>query len=96
VPCHLKNMAPRITDRELQVMKLAAMGMLDKEIAKDLDLTLATVRTYWDRAKRKMTAVNKTHAVCLAIGRGLICPPCPAMTGQTAASIFPSSSDVAV
>lgn len=54
-----------LTDREKAVLALAAEGKLDKEIAVELNIGVATVRTYWDRLRTKLKAINRAHAVSL-------------------------------
>jgi DNA-binding NarL/FixJ family response regulator len=57
----------QLSSRELDIVKLAATGMCDKEIASHLGVTLATVRTYWERLRVKTGSRSRTHAVCLAL-----------------------------
>jgi DNA-binding CsgD family transcriptional regulator len=52
--------------RELDVLRLAKHGVTDKEIADDLGLSVATLRTYWNRIREKLGAINRTHAIVLA------------------------------
>lgn len=56
---------PGLSDREKSVLHYAAQGCLDKEIAAHLGVTLATVRTYWDRIRHKLSAANRAHAVSI-------------------------------
>jgi PAS domain S-box-containing protein len=56
-----------LSTREREIVLLAAGGLTDKEIAKDLGLTLASVRTYWERLRNKLGASNKSHAVALTL-----------------------------
>jgi DNA-binding NarL/FixJ family response regulator len=50
----------------------AANGLVDKEIAKFIDVQPATIRTYWDRLRMKLQAKNRTHAVSLAVALGWV------------------------
>ncbi len=43
-----------LSDRERQVLEMAAAGMLDKNIAADLGLSANTLRTYWTRIRAKL------------------------------------------
>jgi len=61
-----------LSARELSVVKLAAQGKVDKEIAKDLKIQPRTVQTYWERLKEKLFAKTRTHAVTCAIANGLV------------------------
>ena len=59
-----------LSSREIEVLRLAAAGCADKEIALHLGVSLTTVRTYWDRIRGKIRAKNRTHAVCIALCTG--------------------------
>lgn len=61
-----------LSPRELVVLAKAANGLVDKEIAKFIDVQPATIRTYWDRLRTKLHAKNRTHAVSLAVALGWI------------------------
>src|SRR5437868_339449 len=62
----------RVTKREIEILALAASGLCDKEIGSRLNLQICTVRTYWDRLRKKLSALNRTHAVCLAMALGWV------------------------
>jgi PAS domain S-box-containing protein len=53
--------------REAQILSLAAEGMTDRQIALDLDISLATVDTYWRRIRAKFEASSRTEAVAKAL-----------------------------
>ena len=55
-----------LSPREREIVARAARGATDKEIADDLGLTVATLRTYWTRVRDKLGAVNRTHAIALS------------------------------
>jgi LuxR family quorum sensing-dependent transcriptional regulator len=63
---------PPLTARELAVLRLAAMGKPDKEIAKALELGDETVRTHMKKAQAKLGVRNRTHAVAEGIRQYLI------------------------
>jgi len=50
------------------MVDLAADGLTDKAIAAATGLSIATVRTYWERIRVKTGATTRTHAVCIALG----------------------------
>jgi PAS domain S-box-containing protein len=52
-----------LSGRENQVVLLAADGLTDKEVAKHLDLQLATIRTYWERIREKLGTSNKSQSI---------------------------------
>lgn len=56
-----------LSERERRILGLASEGMIDKEIASHLNIRLATVRTYWERLRVKLSAANRTHAIALAL-----------------------------
>jgi PAS domain S-box-containing protein len=60
-------MTTELSSRELEIVMEAAAGLTDKEIAKRLDLSIASVRTYWERLRRKLDATNRGHAIALAL-----------------------------
>ncbi len=62
---------PRLTERQSDVLKLAALGQSNKEIARELDLSPATVKAHIAAAIAALGAVNRTEAVMKARARGL-------------------------
>lgn len=52
-----------LSPRELLIVSLASRGLTDKEIALKADLRLPTVKTYWQRARRKLDATNRAECV---------------------------------
>ena len=61
------GLLPRLTPRELAVLRLTAMGKPDKEVANQLALGDETVRTHMKKAQAKLGARNRTHAVAEAL-----------------------------
>ena len=55
----------RLSRREAAVAALAAKGFADKEIARLLNVTFATVRTHLDNAFAKLGIRNRTQLACL-------------------------------
>jgi two-component system, NarL family, nitrate/nitrite response regulator NarL len=62
----------RLTERQLDVLKLTALGRSNKEIARDLDLSPATIKAHVAAAIAALGATNRTEAVAKAQGMGLI------------------------
>lgn len=58
----------RLTGRESQVAVLVARGASDKEIARDLDIELSTVRYYLTNALRKLDVKGRTRLATLVTG----------------------------
>ncbi|GAA3259053.1 response regulator [Dactylosporangium siamense] len=63
-----------LTSRELEVMKLAADGRSNAEIAGELHLSVLTVRTHVQRAMAKLGARDRAQLVVLAYKSGLMSP----------------------
>lgn len=63
-----------LTNRELEVMKLAADGKSNEEIAGELHLSVLTVRTHVQRAMTKLGARDRAQLVVLAYKNGLVSP----------------------
>jgi DNA-binding NarL/FixJ family response regulator len=58
--------------RELDVLRLAAKGMSNKVIAKELNISEHTVATHFINIFRKMGVENRTEAVLQSFKAGLI------------------------
>jgi DNA-binding CsgD family transcriptional regulator len=67
--------AARLSPRERQVLDLIAAGADRQEIAQELTISAATVRTHVRNILRKLNARNRAHAIALAIRYGLLDPP---------------------
>ncbi|WP_432968926.1 response regulator [Dactylosporangium sp. CA-233914] len=63
-----------LTNREREVMKLAAEGWSNAEIAAELHLSVLTVRTHVQRAMAKLGARDRAQLVVLAYKNGLVPP----------------------
>ena len=50
----------KLSQREEQVLALAAAGLLDKQIAVELGISLNTLRTYWSRIRAKIGDVPRS------------------------------------
>jgi DNA-binding CsgD family transcriptional regulator/PAS domain-containing protein len=55
----------RLSPRERQVLSLASAGLLDKQIANELGVTLNTLRTYWGRIRAKVGEVPRSALAAL-------------------------------
>jgi DNA-binding CsgD family transcriptional regulator len=64
--------APAITPREADVLTLASHGMTSNEIAEQLVVSPATVRTHFENAYLKLGVSDKAAAVATALRHGLI------------------------
>src|SRR5438874_10248537 len=59
----------RVTDRQQQILDLAARGQSDKEIALGLGISVHTVRSHLQRLYRAQGLVNRAEAVAAWAGR---------------------------
>ena len=53
----------RLSKREVQVLALMSTGMLNKEIAEQLDISLDTVKKHTKNIYAKLNLRNRTEAV---------------------------------
>jgi len=72
-----EKLAERVTmadlsDRELEVLRLLAVGKSNKEIAEKLFLALGTVKYHINNILTKLEAEDRTQAVLVALKRGLV------------------------
>jgi DNA-binding NarL/FixJ family response regulator len=63
-----------LTDRELEVLRLMAAGRSNTEIAADLVLGVATVKTHVGNVLTKLGARDRTQAVIAAYESGFVTP----------------------
>ena len=62
----------RITSREQEILRLAAKGMINKEIARSLELSEYTVKSYWVEIFSKLNVGSRTEAIITALRSGLL------------------------
>jgi DNA-binding NarL/FixJ family response regulator len=68
------RMLDELTDREREVMKLAAAGLSNGEIADQLTISPATAKTHISRAMQKLGARDRAQLVVFAYESGLARP----------------------
>ena len=61
-----------LTARELEVLRLVARGLSNKEIAVDLGITTHTVKYHLAAVLEKLGVRSRTEAVSLGVRKGLV------------------------
>lgn len=61
-----------LSEREIEVLRLVAVGNSNKEIGQHLSITEETAKTHMKRIIAKLGANDRTHAVTLALDRGVL------------------------
>ena len=61
-----------LSDREMEMLKLLATGMSNKEIAEKLCLSLRTVKAHMSNIFTKMNVASRSEALVEALRRGLL------------------------
>ena len=64
--------SPRLTARELAVLRLVSIGQQSAAIAQALGLGEETIRSHLKKAQAKLGVHNRTHAACDAVRQNLI------------------------
>lgn len=71
-PTSVSRMIDLLSERELEVLRLAARGLPNKEIARRLKLSIRTVHSHLANIFTKMHVGSRTEAVLLALREGII------------------------
>ncbi len=72
-PLLAERMAHRsLTSREVEVLKMVAKGMGNKEIAASLSIAEVTVKLHVSHVLEKLNAKDRTEAATAALRRGII------------------------
>lgn len=61
-----------LTPREREILEQAARGMSNRQIGDELSIAEQTVKNHLSSAMRKLSLHDRTQAVVMALGRGLI------------------------
>jgi DNA-binding NarL/FixJ family response regulator len=76
------NRAGRLSEREQEVVRSAALGYSNKEIATTIGVSVKTVETYRYRAYQKLQLRQRSDLVRYAFANGLINVPNAASSGH--------------
>lgn len=68
----MRNPLPKLTEREIQVLRLLAEGSANKEIARALFVTEATVKSHLAHIFTKLGVDSRSRAIHQARVSGLI------------------------
>lgn len=68
----MRRPRPRLTDRETDVLKLLATGAANKEIARALFVTEATVKSHLVHIFAKLNVENRARAIAVARESGIL------------------------
>lgn len=63
---------PQLTARELEVLRLVARGLANKQIAAELNIGEGTIKTHLNSLMNKLDVDSRTEAVVEATARGLL------------------------
>lgn len=61
-----------LTPREREILEHAALGMSNRQIGEQLSIAEQTVKNHLSSAMKKLSLHDRTQAVVLALGNGLI------------------------
>jgi len=67
---HLGEIA--LSEREIQVLRLVAQGNSNKRVAAELGVTEETIKAHMSSIIGKLDANDRTHAVTIALRRGIL------------------------
>lgn len=70
-PVHERQLG-RASERELAVLELVADGLENAQIGERLHISVETVKSHMRSLLGKLEALNRTHAVAIGLGEGLI------------------------
>jgi DNA-binding CsgD family transcriptional regulator len=63
-----------LTKREVDTLRLIALGSTDREAALKLGISTATAHEYFEKAKRKLKASTRAEAAAIAVSLGIVIP----------------------
>jgi two-component system, NarL family, nitrate/nitrite response regulator NarL len=66
------NLTEELSRQERRILECLAAGYANKQIARELDLAEATVKTHVRNTLRKIKVANRTQAAIWAISQGMV------------------------
>jgi DNA-binding NarL/FixJ family response regulator len=69
---HSEFFAALLTSREVEVLQLSATGYARRQVANEMELSEATVKTHLEHIYKKLGVPDRASAVGEALRRGLI------------------------
>ena len=66
------DLGDNLSGREIEILRLTAIGIGNKEIASRLGLSLRTVKGYLTELFSKLNVISRTEAVIVALRRGIL------------------------
>jgi DNA-binding NarL/FixJ family response regulator len=79
---HARRAGVKLTDREAEVLKLAARGLLNKQIARELGIGEKTVKAHLGRVYERIGVTNRADAVAWAVEAELADPAVAAVANE--------------
>ncbi len=67
-----ENTKATLTEREKEVLQWLKVGRSTRDISKILNISERTVKFHVGNIVRRLNAENRTHAVAVAMGKGLL------------------------
>lgn len=67
-----KEKVEKLSNREIEVLKLVSVGMFNKEIGKKLDISERTVKNHMSSIFKKIECTDRTQAAVFAIRNNLV------------------------
>lgn len=74
MPSFTSQMSCPLSQREAQCLEGLARGLSNSDIAKHLNISVATVALHLGNARRKLGAKTREQAVALAVEQGFVSP----------------------
>lgn len=71
-PLSLRSESKQLSPREKEVLRLASLGIQNKNIANDLCISECTVKTHMTNIFSKLNAISRTEAVSIGLRLGIV------------------------